>query len=342
MSSTPSGSSTYTLRARLPRQILCEGRSIERDQFFDLLWAWFGSEEGGLLGIHEGTLLSEEAVELGLETDSWTVDSGEAPRERDWMAHQAESEVELYFASEALALGARDSLVEAGTTASFSGPFEQKNQDWDAEWKATWKGISLGSDWSVTPPWEEGENSAEHISLRLNPGAGFGTGTHETTQLCLHLLADAARGISANTPVEQRLNGLRVLDFGSGSGILAIAAARMGAMVDAVEIDPLAIDNARENASLNGVEDRVRFHLSLETLDPKSQYEVVLANILRPVLVEFCDRLTSRMGDRSSLILSGLIEPDVTVIDSVFSRALKIPTAEVRSLNEWRAMRWQR
>jgi ribosomal protein L11 methyltransferase len=116
----------------------------------------------------------------------------------------------------------------------------------------------------------------------------------------------------------------------------------MGAEVDAVEIDPLAIDNAHENAALNGVDSRIRYHLSLETLEPRSQYGIVLANILRPVLVEFSARLAARMESSATLILSGLIEPDVSIIDSVYSRALGLPPTEVRSLNEWRAMRWRR
>jgi ribosomal protein L11 methyltransferase len=345
LSAAGSGSSTYIIRGPIPKTVRCEGDVLEREDFLERLWSWFGSEEGGLLGIHEGTLLSEEAVELGLETDSWTVDSGEAPRERDWMAHQAQSDIELYFASEALALAAQEKIF-AATTIAFSGPTEQKNQDWDAEWKASWKGISLGDDWSITPPWEVAQAGAgktpDHLAIRLNPGAGFGTGTHETTQLCLQLLADVARNLNSSRPVERRLEGVRVLDFGSGSGILAIAAARMGAKVDAVEIDPLAIDNARENASLNGVVDQIHYHQTLETVAPQARYTIVLANILRPVLVEFCSRLVGRMAPQSALILSGLIEPDVSVIDTVFSKELSLPVGEVRALNEWRAMRWAR
>ena len=340
MSSLSSGS-TYVLKALLPRQLRCEGRMLDREEFFGVLWAIFGQDDGGLLGIHEGTLLSEQAVELGLETESWTVDSGEAPRERDWMGHQSESEVELYFATEDLARSACVRLTR-DTSARFDGPFEQKNQDWDAQWKASWKGVDLGAHWAITPPWDETPGQGEHVVLKLNPGAGFGTGTHETTQLCLHLLAEAARALNPIAAPTERLKGLRVLDFGSGSGILAIGAALLGATVDAVEIDPLAIDNARENASLNGVESRITYHLSLETVEPRSQYGIVLANILRPVLVEFSARLAARMESRASLILSGLIEPDVAIIDSVYSKALGLPPTEVRSLNEWRAMRWHR
>jgi ribosomal protein L11 methyltransferase len=334
--------STFVLKALLPRQVRCEGRIVDREEFFDFLWAVFGQEDGGLLGVHEGTLLCEQAVELGLETESWTVDSGEAPRERDWMGHQSESEVELYFATDALARAALERLSSDTPAVRFEGPFEQKNQDWDAEWKASWKGVDLGEHWSVVPPWDEFKSQGEHISLKLNPGAGFGTGTHETTQLCLHLLSEAARTLNPAARPEERLKGVRVLDFGSGSGILAIGAARMGAEVDAVEIDPLAIDNAHENAALNGVDSRIRYHLSLETLEPRSQYGIVLANILRPVLVEFSARLAARMESSATLILSGLIEPDVSIIDSVYSRALGLPPTEVRSLNEWRAMRWRR
>jgi ribosomal protein L11 methyltransferase len=160
--------------------------------------------------------------------------------------------------------------------------------------------------------------------LRINPGAGFGTGTHETTQLCLEAIAKAPRAA-------------RALDFGSGSGILSIALALLGSEVDSVEIDPLAIDNARENAGLNGVAGKIRLE---ERLDPApGSYGVVVANILKPVLLEFADPLVSRLAPSGALILSGLIERDVDEVAKRFG-ALLGRQPSVGERGEWRSLAW--
>jgi ribosomal protein L11 methyltransferase len=298
---------TYKVRICVPR----EGR----EAFFERLWARWGSE--GLQGIHEGTLLSEQAVERGLETDSWTVDSAEAPRERDWVGGQATMEAELYFSDEPSAARAAEALggeVEAVPV-----------QDWDAKWKASYTGAVVPPFWRVLPPWSEVEGEpGEHV-IRLNPGAGFGTGTHETTQLCLEALGHAD------------VRGRRVLDFGSGSGILAIGAALLGAAtVDAVEIDPLAVENAEANAELSGVRMGIRFLPELV----EGTYDVVLANILRPVLLQFAPELARRLAPGGTLILSGLIEPDVEEVASRYSGLLGGGRPVGRGRGEWRALLW--
>jgi ribosomal protein L11 methyltransferase len=171
----------------------------------------------------------------------------------------------------------------------------------------------------------------------LNPGAGFGTGTHETTQLCLQAFAEGLeKGCSVSS----------VLDFGSGSGILAIGAAIRGArVVHAVEIDPLAVDNARENARLNGASERVTWASDLSGLNelrPTDGYSVVFANILRPVLLEFVDQLTARISAQGMLILSGLIESDLDLVIQAYSARLAGFHLRVLSKNEWRALVFER
>lgn len=328
--------STYTFSIEVPRQISWKSasglRRFSREDFFAFLWQEFG-ESRGLVGIHEGTLLSEEAFDAGLETESWTVDSAEAPRERDWVDSLSTERAVLYFSSLELAKNAQ---TEISSSVSFDVGMvsEQKPEDWDAKWKASFQGVFIPPSWEVRPPWFDASGLPKnHRLILLNPGAGFGTGTHETTQLCLQALEAAMKTRGSDIPV---------LDFGSGSGILAFAAAILGGDVDAVEIDELAVDNARENALLNGIQSRIEFALKLQDLKRSRKYDIVLANILRPVLVEFSEELVSRMNKDATLILSGLIEKDVEEIKQVYSRLLPHHRCTVSQLNEWRGVVFQR
>ncbi len=322
---------SYVLPLEVPSTLFVEGASCDREQFYSWLWARFGDQ--GLLGVHEGTLLSEEAASLGLETESWLVDSGEAPRERDWIGSLARSHTTLYFSDRPFAQTAVQLLSEIDGLG-VGAVAEQKDEDWDAKWKASFTGVRVAPFWNVIPPWidpaQQAGRIAGDVDLRVNPGAGFGTGTHETTQLCLGALGQFAQ--------TQSLRGARVLDFGSGSGILAIGAALLGATVEGVEIDELAIDNALDNARMNGVEERVRFFKTLQIV--RGEVPVVMANILKPVLLEFADELASRLAVRtgSRMILSGLIDRDVEEVSARFSALLLDARCEVRELNEWRAV----
>jgi ribosomal protein L11 methyltransferase len=312
---------------------------MEREDFYTWLWQEFGGDKG-LQGVHEGTLLSEEAAEQGLETESWTLDAAEAPRERDWMANQEWSDVDLYFESDALAHAARERL-ERLAGLEVGGVHEQEDEDWDAQWKASFLsnpfGVKVAPFWRILPPWvtpEEAQvDERNELILRINPGAGFGTGTHETTQLCLRAIGE--RAVRAGG----RLKGERVLDFGSGSGILSIGAALAGGDVIGVEIDPLAIDNAVENAAINGV--KVEFARTLEAA--QGPYPVVIANILKPVLLEFAPELVRRLDSRASgtVILSGLIETDVADVSAKYSALLGGRVPRKHELNEWRALVWE-
>ncbi|MCM2279275.1 MAG: 50S ribosomal protein L11 methyltransferase [Oligoflexia bacterium] len=320
------------------RVVIPGGKPADRETFYE--WAWKELARHGLAGIHEGTVLSGDAAEQGLETESWTVDAGEAPRERDWVGHQSRVSADFYFETES---GAREAVRRLSGIPGLviAAPEEVPEQDWDAEWKASFlgsaNGVSIAPGWRVVPPWLEagaGKNESGEWLLKINPGAGFGTGTHETTQLCLGAIADCA-GL-----VPGALEGKRVLDFGSGSGILAVGAALLGARVDAIEIDPLAIDNARENARLNGVESRIEYARELPALSRTPAYDIVIANILRPVLLEFSEELLARLRSQGALILSGLIESDVPEVASRYGRLMGAQP-EIRSLNEWRGLYWR-
>ena len=130
------------------------------------------------------------------------------------------------------------------------------------------------------------------------------------------------------------------LDFGSGSGILSIGMACLGLRVDAVEVDPLAIDNAKENSQLNGVQDKMCFLSGLQ--DSSRKYSVIVANILKPVLLEFAHELVQRLAPQGVLILSGLIEKDVATVGSRYSQLLGLPVSRVDQQGEWRALIFQK
>jgi ribosomal protein L11 methyltransferase len=339
------GSMTWRLRLQVPHRVWSrDGTTQDRDDWFASLWSLWGGSEAGLVGIHEGTLLTEQAFEMGLETESWTVDAGEAPRDRDWLAASAQSESTLFFGTEA---AARQALVHLQTrhVLEILECVEQPDEDWDAQWKASFRGVDVHPFWRIRPPWVSVDSGGSGIPLLLNPGAGFGTGTHETTQLCLKLLADFAPRVSGRSEPMEALAGCRVLDFGSGSGVLSIAAARLGARETVgIEIDPLAIDNAQENARLNGVEGRIRFvHEFADFPEVQGGCELVLANILRPVLVQFSREIVGALRERGAraLILSGLIAADVEPILATFGRERGLgEPAHVLALGDWRGIGW--
>src|SRR5438128_37741 len=129
-------SDTFKFSIEVPKQVVLPDSidPIERQGFFDWLWGQF--LDHGMVGIHEGTLLSEDAADQGLETDSWTVDSALAPKERDWVGSQQDSQAEVYFSSQEAAEQAL--IILKGIENLRLGPLErQEDQDWDANWKAS-------------------------------------------------------------------------------------------------------------------------------------------------------------------------------------------------------------
>lgn len=130
-----------------------------------------------------------------------------------------------------------------------------------------------------------------------------------------------------------------MLDFGSGSGILSIAAAKLGAAVEAVEISEPAIENARDNAERNSVDDKVQWSPSLDAIP--GPFELVVANILRGVLLEFADQLVARVATEGRLVLSGLVSTDVPEV-SVRYAFLLMSRPEIYQRGEWRALCWHK
>src|SRR5690348_14237925 len=164
---------------------------------------------------------------------------------------------------------------------------EVENRDWLEEWKKSWQPVEVGR-FIIAPPWTTLNNTPDRIVIRIEPGMAFGTGTHETTRLCLHA-------------IEKNFNGGSFLDVGTGTGILAIAAARMfpDARIEACDTDADAIEIARENAKTENIEFRVG---SVD--DTTTSADLVCANLTADVILQLLPALIRVTCGR--LILSGI------------------------------------
>lgn len=171
-----------------------------------------------------------------------------------------------------------------------------KEEDWANAWKAYFKPLKIGQHFLIKPTWEQVKPEAEDVVLELDPGMAFGTGTHPTTTLCLKTLEGMIKP-------EQK-----VFDLGTGSGILAIAAAKLGAVVDAVDLDAVAVKVAQENVALNNVADRVRVLRGDLGTVLEGQADVVIANIIADVILALLPDLRRILSRNGEFLASGIIE----------------------------------
>lgn len=184
-------------------------------------------------------------------------------------------------------------------------PIPDKN--WNEEWMKYYKPVHISDHVTVVPCWIDYEKREDELVVSLDPGAAFGTGTHETTKLCLSALERYV------TP------SCRMLDVGTGSGILAITSLLLGAQTaDAVDIDPLSVKAAHANASLNHVEERLNVKLG-NLLDTASgKYQLITANIVADVIISMLPNIKDFMDQNGVLILSGIIkERETDVLETI-------------------------
>lgn len=210
-----------------------------------------------------------------------------------------------------------------------------REEDWSTSWKEHFKPLRIGARLVIKPTWEEFSAKDDDILLHIDPGMAFGTGTHPTTMLCLTVLEKILSGTTRQEPL------MTALDVGTGSGILTIAAAKLGiGQVTALDIDEDAVRIARENCTLNGVEELVTV-----TDTPigmiSGSFDVVLANILAEDLVRMAPDLIARMKPNGFLVLSGiLIEKEQMVIDGYIHPAISL--TEVAREGEWSCLVFRR
>ncbi|MBN1349291.1 50S ribosomal protein L11 methyltransferase [candidate division KSB1 bacterium] len=202
-------------------------------------------------------------------------------------------------------------------------------EDWNSAWKKNYKPFHVGERFIVKPTWLDYREKSSRQIIEIDPKMAFGTGLHETTQMMIRLMEIYFKG------------GERVLDIGTGTGILSIAAKFLGAKkVIAFDNDPVAADCVRENLIQNNANDVVMpFIGTIESLKP-ARFDVILANINKMILLELAQEMAKRLKKPGILILSGLLLEQASEICSAFK---KINIVEIQKLvwGEWEALALQ-
>jgi ribosomal protein L11 methyltransferase len=201
-----------------------------------------------------------------------------------------------------------------------------EDRDWNLVWAKAVQPILIGKKILIRQSWNLGEIPPGGFELVIDPKRAFGTGFHATTQLLAEYLEDRIRG------------GERVLDLGTGSGILAMAAIRLGASrAVGIDNDPVAIECANENAQINGFGSELRLKVASVEDPDATHYDLVVANLDRRIILSFADVLSQRGSDGKKLLLSGLQVEDEEDIAAVF-RGMNWKVIGRRQNGEWIAL----
>lgn len=199
------------------------------------------------------------------------------------------------------------------------------DEDWNENWKKYFKAFEVGKRLAVCPSWETYDNKDSRKVISLDPGAAFGTGAHATTYLCLSILEDIVTDKTS------------LLDIGTGSGILAVAACLLSAdSAVGVDIDELAVKTAKQNAERNGVADKTEFLVGDLANKVSGKYDVICANIVADVVMRLFDDVGRFMTDDGCLLVSGIIDIRAKEVEkSAKEHGFKIIKAPTRE--EWHA-----
>jgi ribosomal protein L11 methyltransferase len=234
--------------------------------------------------------------------------------------------VTAYFATVPQRERVRDELFEAlriynlpTSSVRDMNVREVAERDWLEEWKQNWQPVEVGR-FIIAPPWSNLTNTHDRIVIRIEPGMAFGTGTHETTRLCL-------------AAIQKHFSGASFLDVGTGTGILAIAAAKLfpEARIEACDTDESAIRIARENSQANDVLDQIDFHVG-SVDDSTASADLVCANLTADVIVRMMRTLVSLTCGK--LVLSGILETQVEMVQAALADC-GISEFEIEQDGEW-------
>jgi ribosomal protein L11 methyltransferase len=212
--------------------------------------------------------------------------------------------------------GRRDDL----TSFSISSVPEQ---DWMQKWKEGFEAVEIGERLVVAPSWKLPRKSDGRVLIQIDPGMAFGTGTHETTRLCLQ-------------GIERYWHGGSLLDVGTGTGILAIAAALLapGSRVVAIDVDPQAVEVARENIAINGVSSSIELLEGQPHNLTDQQFNVVVANLTAEVIVDLLADLSRCLASEGLMILSGILSELAEHLARTLA-ASGLRVTERRDAGEW-------
>lgn len=200
--------------------------------------------------------------------------------------------------------------------------------DWRTGWKASFKVTRVGRRFVVRPAWEAYDPAPTDVVLAVDPGQAFGTGTHATTRLCLRAIERVDRLWGAPEAV---------LDLGCGSGLLAVAAARLWprARVQGVDVDPAAVEAARRTAEQNGVADHARFAPG-SIAAASGSFDLVLANLEAKTLVDLHPEVVGRLTPRGRAVLAGLLEADAPAVVRAYAEDLRMEPEYSEDEEGWR------
>lgn len=201
-----------------------------------------------------------------------------------------------------------------------------KEEDWATAWQKYYHPFRVGNHIMVCPEWESCQLEDEDILLKLNPGMAFGTGTHETTCLCLELLE------------KYIFEGASTLDIGCGSGILSIVSVLLGGKTAiGVDIDQLAVKTAKDNAQLNQSQLQTEFICGDLTEKVSGKYDIICANIVADIIIRLSETVSGFLSEGSILICSGIIDSrEQEVIDSLIAAGFEIK--DIKRKNGWTAI----
>jgi len=215
--------------------------------------------------------------------------------------------------------GLRDGLLSISIS-------EIADQDWMQKWKEGFEPVEIGERLIIAPSWKLPERREGREIISIDPGMAFGTGTHETTRLCLEA-------------IERYWRGGSLLDVGTGTAILAMAAAKLapGSRITAIDIDPLAVTVARENAEINGLADSIEINEGQARDYAGQGFDVVVANLTAEVVIDLISDLVACLSDSGLMILSGIL---VLLAESVEKSLLDagLEIIEKREAGEWAAI----
>jgi len=211
------------------------------------------------------------------------------------------------------------------------GPLRVRTVD-DADWIDAWRRHYVAQRIGrvvIVPSWAEEELSSGEVAITLDPGMAFGTGLHPTTRGCLELLQEVQ-------PMPDR-----ILDVGCGSGILALAALRLGAThAIGIDTDPVAVAASRENAARNGLADQFEAREGTLPASPAERYPLMTANLVAAVLVALAPSLAAHLADGGVLLVSGVIEPRATEVIAALARE-GLRLNDRRDGGEWVSLRME-
>lgn len=221
-------------------------------------------------------------------------------------------------------------LKKQGKISSFAIEVsEVRNQDWNRQWEDTVVPVEVTQNVAIKPSWKE-YNGDAGIVIEIDPKMSFGTGHHETTRMMIRLLEKFIKG------------GEKVFDIGTGTGVLAIAAVKLGAMsCVAIDNDDWSIENARENINKNGVSDKIQLIKGDLTSVPDSEFDIVVANLNRNTLLYIGNELSSRCAKGGVLLVTGVLTLDEEDITGCYVEKGFVSVEAIREA-EWSALVFRR